>query len=157
MPTVTATRAAATFPAFKASGAGILCAAYGSYDFAAEPAAADILEICKVPAGAVILDGFVRTEDLDTDASESIDIDVGYAANGAVAADPDAFGNFGIQTGDAVTGYLPEGGVRLPFHGTLKDGPVTLTRETTITVTFFDDPATFAAGTVTVVVYYVNP
>jgi hypothetical protein len=157
MATVTATRAASTFPAFKANGAGILCAAYGSYDFAAEPAAADILEICKVPAGAVILGGFIRAEDLDSDASETIDIDVGYAANGAVAADPDAFGNFGVQTGDAVTGYLPEGGVLLPLHGTLKDGPVTLTKETTITVTFVDDPATFAAGTVTVVVHYVVP
>lgn len=157
MATVTAIRAAATFPAFKALGAGVLCAAYGSYDFAAEPAAADILEICKVPAGAVILGGFIRCEDIDSDATETIDIDVGYAANGAVAADPDAFGNFGVQTGDAVVGYLPEGGILLPLHGTLKDGPVTLTRETTITVTFVDDPATFAAGTVTVVVHYVNP
>ena len=41
MATVTATRAAAAFPAFKAVGSGILCAAYGSYDFAAEPARHD--------------------------------------------------------------------------------------------------------------------
>lgn len=157
MATVTATRAAAAFPAFKAVGSGILCAAYGSYDFSAEQAAADILEICKVPAGAVILGGFIRTEDMDSNADETIDMDVGYAANGDVVADPDAFGNFGVQTGDAVAGYLPEGGVLLPLHGTLKDGPVTLNRETTITVTFVDDAATFAAGTVTVVVHYVCP
>lgn len=157
MATVTATRAAASFPAFRAVGSGILCAAYGSYDFATEQAAADILEACKVPAGAVVLGGWIRAEDMDSDASETIDIDVGYAANGDVAADPDAFGNFGVQTGDAVTGYLPEGGVLLPLHGTLKDGPVTLNKETTITVTFVDDAATFAAGTVTVVVFYVVP
>lgn len=157
MATFTATRAASTFPAFKAVGAGILCVAYGSIDVAAEPAPADIYEMCKVPAGAVILDGFLRHEDIDTDATETMDLDVGYAANGAVAADPDAFGNFGVQTGDAVVGYLPEGGVRLPFMGVLKDGPLTLTKETTITVTCVDDPATFTAGTITVVVYYVVP
>jgi hypothetical protein len=157
MATVTATRAAATFPAFKALGSGILCAAYGSYDFAAEPAAADVLEICKIPAGAVVLGGYIRTEDIDSDASETIDIDVGWLTNGVEATDADGLGNFGVQTGDAVTGYLPEGGVLLPLHGTLKDGPVAFTKDTTITVTFVDDPATFAAGTVTVVVHYVNP
>jgi hypothetical protein len=151
MATVTGTRAAATFPAFKAIGSGILCAAYGSYDFAAEPAAADILELCKVPAGAVIIGGHLRMEDLDSDATETIDVDVG------TAADPDAFGNFGVQTGDAVAGYLPEGGVLLPLHGTLGNGPVTVTADTVIQVTFVDDPATFAAGTVTLVVHYVCP
>lgn len=157
MATVTATRAAASFPAFQALGGGILCAAYGTYDFAAEPAAAEILEICKVPAGAVVLGGFIRLGDMDSNADETVDIDVGYAANGAVNADPDAFGNFGVQTGDAVVGYLPEGGILLPLHGTLALGPVTFTKETVITVTFVDDPATFAAGEVTVVVHYVCP
>lgn len=151
MATVTGSRAAASFPAFKALGSGILCAAYGSYDFAAEPAAADVLELCKVPAGAVILGGYLRMEDLDTDASETIDVDVG------TAADADAFGNFGVQTGDAVAGYLPEGGVLLPLHGTLGNGPVTVSADTVIQVTFVDDPATFTAGTVSLVVHYVNP
>jgi hypothetical protein len=151
MATITGTRAASTFPAFKAIGAGILCAAYGSHDFAVEPAAADVLELCKVPAGAVILGGYLRAEDLDADASETIDMDVG------TAADPDAFGNFGVQTGDAVAGYLPEGGVLLPLNGTLGNGPVTVTADTVIQVTFVDDPATLAAGTVTLVVHYVCP
>lgn len=157
MATVTADRAAASFPAFRALGAGILCAAYGTYDFAAEPAAATILEICRVPAGAVVLGGFIRMGDMDSHDSETVDIDVGYAANGDVAADASAFGNFGVQTGDAVVGYLPEGGVLLPLHGSLAAGPISFTRETVITVTFVDDPATFGAGEVTVVVYYVCP
>jgi hypothetical protein len=149
MATLTATRAASGFPASLYAGAGVLQAAYGSYDLSSEPGAADVLKICKVPAGAVILGGWLRMEDIDSDATETIDVDVG------TAADPDAFGNFGVQTGDSVTGYLPEGGVLLPLHGTLKDGPVAVTSETTIQVTFVDDPATFAAGTVTVVVLYV--
>lgn len=157
MATFTATRAASTFPVFKPTGAGYLCVAYGSYDVSAEPAPADIYEMCRVPAGAVVLDGFIRFEDIDTDANETMDLDVGWLANGAESADADGFGNFGVQTGDAVTGYLPEGGVRLPFMGVLKDGPVTFTRETVIAVTCVDDPATFTAGTITVVVYYTVP
>lgn len=151
MATLTATRAEAGFPVSSFVGAGVLQAAYGSYDMSANPTANDILEICKVPAGAVILDGFVRMEDLDSNATETLDFDVG------TADDADAFGNFGVQNGDAVTGYLPEGGIRLPLHGTLKDGPVTITEETTIQVTWIAVAATFAAGTVTVVVYYVVP
>lgn len=152
MATVTATRAASTFPAFKALGAGVLCRAYGHYDFAAEPAAADVLEICRIPAGATILGGFIRMGDMDSNATETLDFDVG------TAADTDAFGNFGVNTGDALAAYLPEGGILLPLHGTLAtEGPVTVTAETVIQVTFVDDPATFDSGNVTVCVDYVCP
>ncbi len=157
MTTFTATRGAANFPVHKFSGAGVLQVAYGSYDIATEPVPADIYEMCKVPAGAVVIGGLLRHEDIDTDASETMDLDVGWAANGTEVADPDGFGNFGVQTGDAITGYLPEGGVLLPFMGVLKDGFVTFTKETTITVTCVDDPATFTAGTISVVVYFVVP
>jgi hypothetical protein len=157
MATLTGSRASADFPVFQPLGTGYLCAAYGSYDMAANPTAADILQICRLPAGATVLDGFVRMEDLDSNATETLDIDVGWAANGAESADPDGFGNFGVQTGDALVGYLPEGGTRLPFHGVLKDGVVSFTRETIVTVTWTAVAATFAAGTITVVVYYVVP
>lgn len=152
MATVTATRAASTFPAYTGLGAGNLCASYGHYDFAAEPAAADVLEICRIPKGAVILGGFIRMHDMDTNATETLDFDVG------TSADTDMLGNFGVNTGDAVAGYLPEGGILLPLHGKLaEDGPITVTAETVIQVTFVDDPATFGQGNVTVVVHYVTP
>ncbi len=158
MTEFTSVRAAASFPAYQAHGGGALCVAYGHWDVSVEPVPADIYNMCKVPAGAVILGGFLRGEAIDGHAdADTIDLDVGYAANGAVVADPDAFGNFGVRTGDAVTDVLPEGGVLLNLHGTLKDGPVAFTAETKITVTFVDDAATFAAGTVTVVVFYVCP
>lgn len=156
MATFTATRAAATFPVY-AGHAGNLRVAYGSVDVAAEPAPADIYEMCRLPAGAVVIDGFLRHEDIDTDATETMDLDVGWLANASEAADPDGFGNFGVQTGDAVVGYLPEGGVRLPLMGVLKDGFKTFTAETVIAVTCVDDPATFTAGTISVAVYYVVP
>lgn len=157
MATLTATRGASTFPVFQAIGAGIVCAAYGSYEFTVNPTIADVVELCRVPPGAVILGGFLRGEDLDTNGAPTFDIDIGYAANGAVAADPDAFGNFGVLNGTAVANYLPEGGYLIPLNGTLKDGPVALTRETTITATVVAAAATFAAGTITVVVNYVVP
>jgi hypothetical protein len=151
MATLTATRAAAGFPVSSFSGAGVLQVAYGSYDMSANPTANDVLLLCKVPANATILGGWVRMEDLDSNATETLDFDVG------TSADADAFGNFGVQNGDAVTNYLPEGGILRPLHGTLKDGFVTTTAETTIQLTWIAVAATFAAGTVSVVVQYVVP
>jgi hypothetical protein len=158
MATTTGTRAADTFPAYVGMGAGALCAAYGSYDLAANPTIADVHKICKLPRGAVVLGGFMRAEDIDANATETLDIDVGFLDNGVEATDSDAFGNFGVGAGgDAVTGYLPEGGTLLPLNGTLKDGPVTLHGDTVVTLTFVAAAATFAAGTITVVVHYVCP
>jgi hypothetical protein len=152
MATTTGTRAASTFPA-ATGGPARLLVAYGSHDFGANPSVADVIQLCKVPAGAIILDGLLRLEDIDSNATETLDIDIG------TSADSDAFLNGGVRTGDVVTDYLPEGGVRLPFHGTLKDGPVicSTTQETIIQATIVAAAATFAAGTMTVLVYYVCP
>lgn len=161
MATVAGSRASSTLPVFKPSGNGALGVAYGSYDFAANPSAADIVQLCRVPAGAVVVGGFVRIEDIDAHATATFDCDIGWAANGGSgtsdAADPDGFGNLGVHNGTAVTNYLPEGGTILPLNGTLKDGFVTFTRETLIQATVVATCATFAAGTISVVVFYVVP
>lgn len=154
MATTTNARAAASFPAMT-GGAGRMLVAYGSQAWTAEQAAGDIWIACKVPAGATVIGGYFQATDMDGDASETIDFDVGYAANGDVVADPDAFGNFGPTPGD-VSVHLPVAGVFLPFAGALASGgPITFTRDTDIIVTFTDDAATFAAGRTTLVVYYV--
>lgn len=155
--TLTATRAASTFPVFKPSGAGALGVAYGSYDIAANVEAGDIFEMCRLPAGAVVLGGFFRVEDIDTHATATVDMDVGWAANGAEAVDTDGFGNFGVINGTAVTNYKPETGAILPLSGVLKDGFVTFTRETVVQVYVNAACATFSAGTISVVVFYVVP
>ncbi len=156
--TLTSTRAAASFPTFKYHASGVLCCAYGTYEIAANVEDGDIFEMCKIPAGATVVDGVLYAEDLDTNATETLDMDVGWAANGSEAADPDGFGNLGVLTGDAVTGYLPEGGLRYPFAGTLlTGGPQTFTNETTIQVEANAAAATGGTGTLTVVVYYVSP
>lgn len=153
---VATARAAASFPVFKPIGAGVVCAAYGVYEHASNLAATTVIEYCKVPAGAVIIGGWFGGDDLDT-GTEELDIDIGYAANGVEEADPDAFGNLGVITGDAVAGYKPEVGILYPFFGTLKDGPVTVSKETTITGTVNVDAAAGGTGTSWVVVYYLNP
>jgi hypothetical protein len=147
-------RAASTFPAMT-GGAGRQLVAWGTKAWAAEQAAADIWVACKVPAGATVIGGYLVCTDMDTDGSETIDFDVGYAANGDVVADPDAFGNFGPTPGD-VSVHLPVAGVFLPFAGALASGgPITLNRDTNIILTFTDDAATFTAGRTTLVVNYV--
>src|SRR5688572_8776189 len=114
MATLTATRAASTFPVAAHTG-GVLNVAYGSYDLAANPTAADVLEICRLPKGAVVLGGFLRAEDIDSNATETIEMDVGWLANGTDSADADGFLNSGALNGDAVTNVLPEGGVLIPL------------------------------------------
>lgn len=151
MATVSSARAASTQPVAKPVGAGIMSVYYGKYDFAANPSASDIVEFFKVPAGFVCLGGHLRIEDIDTNATETFDMDIGDAD------DTDRLGNFGVRTGDAVTDYLPEGGTLLPLHGTLKDGPVTYSAEKMIIGTVVATCATFAAGTATLVVWGVNP
>lgn len=158
MATLTATRARANFPVGGYAGAGVLNVAYGTYTLAANPTAADILKACKIPAGATVLDGFVRSADIDT-GTGVLDFDIGWAANGGsgvgATADPDGFGNFGALNGTAVTNYLPEGGILVPLHGTLSGGPVSFDAETSIQIVFNTPANAGGTGTLTVVVYYV--
>lgn len=161
--TLTSTRAAASFPVFKASGAGIVCAAYGTYEVAANVEAGDIFEMCKVPAGAVILGGMFYCDDLDT-GTEVLDMDIGWAANGGSgtydAVDTDGLGNLGVLTGDAFAAgnVSPVAGLIYPLSGVLADGDLpTFTRETTIQVYANVAANSFTAGAMSIVVYYVVP
>lgn len=152
--TLTATRAAAGFPAFKALGAGVLCAAYGTYDVAANVEDGDIFEMCKVPAGATVIGGYLMGEDLDT-GIEALDLDIGWAANGDEVADPDGLGNLGVLTGDTSV-HLPVAGIYIPLQGVLQtDGPKTFNAETIIQIEANAAAATGGTGRLTLVVHYV--
>lgn len=158
MTAFTAPRAASTFPVFQPTGSGVLCAAYGTIEVAANPVANDTYAMCVLPANAVVLGGRIYSDDLDTNATETLDLDVGWLANGAEVADPDGFGNLGVQGTDTVAGIKPESGYNYALGGVLAtDGPKTFTAETTIAVTCVATAATFAAGTLSVVVYYCVP
>lgn len=161
--TLTGTRAAAAFPAFKPTGSGLLCAAYGTYEVPAAVEAGDIFELCKVPAGAVILGGHVYADDLDT-GTEALDIDIGWADNGGDGTydgvDTDGLGNVGpaVWTGDAIADVKPEVGVHFSLGGQLMNGDFpAFTRETTIQAYVNVAAGTFTAGALSVVVFYVVP
>lgn len=158
MATSTATRAASTFPVYRPSGAGEMACAYGTVSVSANPSANDVFEMCRIPKGAVVVGGWIRSGDLDTNATETLDLDVGWAANGSDAADPDGFGNLGVMGTDTVAGAKPEAGYNFPFGGVLiTEGPKAFAAETTITVTCVATAATFAAGTLSVCVHYIVP
>ena len=155
MATLTGTRAAATFPVGGPAAQGVQQVAWGVYTLAADPAPNDIIEFCRVPAGATVIGGFLQGIDIDTDATETFDIDIGWAANGTDVADPDGFGNFGVQTGDASV-HLPVAGIYLPFANIIQSaGFKTFAAETVITGTIIDDAATGGTGLLKVVVWYV--
>lgn len=157
MATFTATRAASTYPVTSHRG-GVMNIAWGTIEVAANPVAADIYEMCRVPAGAVVVGGMIYSDDLDTNATETLDLDVGWLGNGTEATDADGFGNLGVFTTDTVAGIKPESGYQFPFGGKLiTDGPQTFSAETVIAVTCVATAATFAAGTLSVVVYYYVP
>ena len=161
--TLTSTRGGSTFPAYKGNGAGALCAAYGSYTIAAAVETGDIFQMCKVPAGAVLLGGWFYGDDIDT-GTEALDIDVGWAANGGSgtydAVDTDGLGNLGTLTGDAfAAGNVANvAGLMYPLMGKFLEGELlTFTAETTIQLYVNTASNAGHTGTVSVVVFYVVP
>ena len=147
-------RAVAGFPIFQAVGSGIVCAAYGFHDYAATPALNSKVQLCRLPAGAVVLGGEFFTTDGDTGA-EALDMDLGWAANGAEAADPDGFVNGGLLTGDAITDLQAAGFNRRPFITV--PGKTQFTRETVVEAKCIAEATTFQAFSIACVVYYVVP
>lgn len=158
MATLTGPRAAANFPVPGLPDQGALGVAWGYYNVASAPSAADIIEMCKLPAGATVIGGFLQATDLDSNANETIDLDCGWLANGVEVADPDGFGNFGVLSGDAVAEFRPVAGIYLPFVNVIQNsGFQTFTNQTTVAVTVTAAAATLNAGYLKVVVFYVGP
>jgi len=152
--TLIGTRAAASFPVFSPPhGSGVVCAAYGVYSVAANVEDGDIFQLCKLPKCTVIGGGFWAT-DMDT-GTEALDIDIGHAGNATDAAAPTAFVNAGVLTGDAITDLIPAGVNYRPFN--MSAGPVALAGETIVQAEANVAAATFAAGTIYVVVHYLVP
>lgn len=158
MATLTAARAASTFPVAKTVGGGVLHAAWGTIEITGNFTAGDIVEMCRVPAGAVVTGGFLYGDDIDTNAAETLNISVGWAANGVDVASAAGLGALGVLSVDTVPGIKPEGGLMYPLGGVLIiDGPKTFAAETVIQLTIVAASATFVAGTLSLVVHYLNP
>ena len=159
------TRAAASFPVAKSHTAGALCVAYGSYEITVNPIDGDTYELCKVPAGAVILGGMFYGDSIDS-GTETLDLDVGWKANGGSGTydtnDPDGLANMGTLVEDAseANNLATAAGLIYNFGGPhfgAGDFP-TFTKETTIQVECNTTAsAGFAAGAISVYVLYTNP
>lgn len=146
MATYTADQAATT-AAVPGHGMGGNCkVSCGTVDLGTAIAANDVVNLCKVPAGAVVFMGWMFGADLDT-GTETLDIDAGWLINDDEAADPDGFGNFGVITGDAVTGIKPEVSIWLPLGGVIRSaGPKLFTAETTLSLDVNANPAAGGTG-----------
>jgi len=155
MATYTTTRGGSRFPVGSAAPGGVAQVAVGVYNYASNIAANSIIEFCRVPRGACVYGGYVQASDLDTNGTEELDFDIGWAANGTDNADTDGFGNFGTLTGDASV-HLPVAGLWMPFANIIQSpGFKVFSAETVITGVVNTDAATFTAGTLKVVVNYI--
>ena len=134
---------------------GTLKVACGSLEITTALAANDVLEFCKVPAGAVVVGGHLMGDDIDSNATENFDMDIGWLANGEQSADPDGFGNLGVITGDAILGIKPEVDIYYPLGKVIRTaGPKLFTAETTISGHVNVAAASGGTGTLTMVVFY---
>lgn len=167
--TLTANRAKAAVAAFGHGIAGNLKCAYGQYSIAvAALEDGDIFEMCWLPPRSLVVGGILYIDDLDT-GTEAVDIDLGWADNGAAStyvaadgtsysndgatADPDGFVNGGVLTGDAITDLLAAGSnIRIfPMVGGFRF----FAEKTKVQLEVNVAQATPQAGVASVVVFYV--
>lgn len=117
------------------------CVAYGSYTFSSNPATNDVVELCKLPAGAVLVGGKAFCEVIDTDGTPTAAFELG------TSDDTDKY----------LTSQTLDAEVDKDLTTTLlAAGP--MTESTAVTVEAkMTTAATFQAGSMTVAIYYVMP
>lgn len=145
-------------------------AAFGKYTYAAAPSANDLANMFKLPKNCLVLWGFMATDDIDT-GTETLEIDVGFTANGGGAAtlttsdgttwtnnnsgsaSAAAFIDSGVLTGDTITDLLAGMNWR-PFQG-IKTGPMFFSEETVCQAKITAAAHATGTGTVYVCAFYV--
>lgn len=153
--TFTGTRAAAGFPVYRGDGSGNLQVARGTFTLTEVPEVGDIWQLCRLPAGAVAVGGYFAATDIDT-GTETLDIDLGWAANGVETADSDGFGNFGLISGDS-PGVDVTNGIVATQRALGFTSPPSFTRETIVQAQCVAVAAAGGTGTIATVIYYVVP
>ena len=156
---------AAPAPSTGHGSAGIIIR--GFINVSANPADGDIYKLCKIPTGCLIFGGVFSGDDMDT-GTETLDMDLGWAANGTSSAatrididgteytdsgytaDPDGFVNSGVITGDAITSLLAAGKFYLPVA---LGKPLYFAKETIVQVEANAAAATLASGNMAVVLH----
>jgi len=147
---------ASGFPIYGRGQAGNIKIAKGSYELTDNNILGDVIQLCRVPAGATIVGGRLYAGDFDL-GTETLEIDIGWAANGTESADSDGLLNSGVLTGDAVTGVKPEIGTSMPLGGVLiTAGSQKFTNETIIQGTVVAAANVFNpdGATVSIIIFY---
>jgi hypothetical protein len=103
----------------------------------------------------VVVGGYFAATDIDT-GTETLDIDLGHAANGAESGVTDAFGNFGLISGDSPGADITNGKVANQRILGFTSFP-TFTKETIVQAQCVAVAAAGGTGTISVVIYYDVP
>ena len=171
MATCTGPRAGAdVVPIDPNLGADCVVGLTGHIDIATAPAASDIYELLWVPAGFTAVGGLLTFGDMDTHGTETLEFNLGWAANGGSgtydAADADGFGDFGVSNGDAFAtpSISSQAGNIIPVAGLLvgvtsaSGGPIHFTKKTKIQAVCVAVSETFAASRMNCLVWgHVDP
>lgn len=167
MTQYTATRALASKPTPSLGWQNCKFSTFETYEVATAPAANDTLVLCKLPKGALIIGGQLITERLASGTSAgsaSLGVNIGvdvkvYTQGGtsvATTSTSNCLGTFGPLDYAAVTGIKPESGVNMPLGGLLySDGPLRLSDNGNVYVTFSSSATSFVTGQLTLRVDYV--
>lgn len=149
--------------------AGNVKAAYGVYTYSAAPSANDLINLFKLPKNALVLWGFMATDDIDT-GTETLEIDVGFTANGGGAATLTTYDgttwtnansgsasatylvDSGLMSGDTVTDLMV--GMNWRPITAIKTGPKFFSEETTIQAKITAAANAGGTGTVYVLMLY---
>lgn len=139
--------------------AGSAGLASGYYELATAPAGNDVIRFCKLPKGAVAVAGWFTGDDVETHATTpTLDIDIGWEANGVDSVDTDGFGNMGLLNGAAVTNVIPVASIWRPLQGVLNtEGVKAFAAETWVSGLVNVTAAEGGTGTISVKVLYVVP
>lgn len=175
MATFTATRAGSRVFSAGAGWAQDKKVAWGTIEITANPAPADIYQMCKIPKGAVIVGGRLLGERLGSGTSAgsiSYTLNVGIdgtlkvtdATSYGTASTSNALGTIASIDYAAVVGVRGESGLDMPLGGLLyTTGPFTVTggaasaEEAFAIVTYQTSTTSFITGTMSLEVdYYIG-
>ena len=169
MVTRTATRAGATKQSAASGWAQALQRAWGTYEYGADAtqAVGDIIVMCKLPKGAMVVGGMLTGDKIDSNlagsALLSINIGIDKAVilpNGTtvtVASTSVALGNAWALGPDAavIVGVNPDAGRRVKLGGLLvSDGPLLCTDECSAYITTNATALNLSTGTLNLLVDY---
>lgn len=169
MTTFSGPRAAVVGPADGL--AGCVKIQHGAYTFGTTALVVnDVYKLCKIPAKILVHGGYLVMDNIDSNATETIDIDIGWADNGggsatytdtgsgevytnmgAGAANSAGFVNSGVLTADGVTGLVAAGQEIRHFYFTK---PVYFSQETQVQGLVNAIAATMGGGVLGIYVNY---